>query len=141
MKTNQARSVSSILLFLFVLSVSLLSPVQSVFPEPVEGEVRIEIRDSTFIFKGGTFRPNEQNIILLSNEDPARHGFTSEAFPQMKVEVEGEFGEVYGKGIQGIYINPGETLELRVTPAQAGKISFRCDLHPKMEGEFLVLSI
>lgn len=129
------------LLFISGLFLLTLFPLHSGYSQNIEGEVSIEIRDSTFIFKGGALRPGEQNLIMLNNQDTVRHGFTSEILRQIEVEVEGEFGDTYGKGIRGVHINPGETLEIRLIPVVPGKMSFRCDLHPEMKGELLVLSI
>lgn len=105
------------------------------------GEVKIVIRNYTFEFQGGALRPNEPGTIVLKNMDKVRHGFTSPYLLEQDVQVETAAGISYGKGIAGVYINPGETLQIHFTPNRPGSFSFRCDLHPKMEGELLLLSV
>ncbi|HEY4485262.1 MAG TPA: hypothetical protein VI702_02910 [Nitrospiria bacterium] len=109
--------------------------------QPGEGEVLIVIRNSVFEFQGGAIRPDAQATIILQNMDTLRHGFSSPVLDRLEAEVEGPGGDVYGKGIRGIHIQPGETYYIRFTPTQPGKFSFRCDLHPKMRGELIMLSI
>ena len=105
------------------------------------GAVSIVIRDSTYEFRGGALRPNEPAAITLRNEDKIQHGFTSELFETFDVRIEGHGAITYGRGIQGVYIKPGETIRIQFTPTDPGQISFRCDLHPNMKGELLIISI
>lgn len=109
--------------------------------QPGEGEVLIVIRNSSFEFQGGTIRPDAPATIVIQNMDTIRHGFASPVLERYDAEVEGPGGDVYGKGIRGVHIRPGESYYIRFTPAQPGKFSFRCDLHPKMKGELVMLSI
>ena len=105
------------------------------------GTVSIVIRDSAYEFRGGALRPNEPAAIILRNEDKIQHGFTSELFETFDVRIEGHGAITYGRGIRGVYIKPGETIRILFTPVHPGQISFRCDLHPKMRGELLIISI
>lgn len=105
------------------------------------GAVSIVIRDSIFEFRATALRPNEPATITLRNEDKIQHGFTSELFETFDVRIEGHGVITYGRGIQGLYIKPGETIRILFTPVHPGQISFHCDLHPKMKGELLIISI
>ena len=121
------------LVFLFVSSSG------GAAPEPAK--VEIVIRNFTFEFQGGALRPNEPGTILLKNLDKVRHGFTSPFLEEQDVRVESGGVTTYGKGIKGVYIDPGETLEIHFIPARPGSFAFRCDIHPNMKGELLMLSV
>jgi plastocyanin len=126
-----------------VVAVSLivLSAGSAVVASPVTGKVEIVIRNSVFEFQGGVLRPNEPGTILLKNVDKVQHGFTSPYLEEQDVRVESAAGISYGKGIKGVYINPGETLQIHFIPNRAGSFPFRCDIHPNMKGELLLLSV
>jgi len=114
------------------------------FSVPLAAEtakVEIVIRNYTFEFQGGALRPNEPGTIVLKNIDKVQHGFTSPLLAEQDVWVDSASGTTYGKGIRGVYINPGETLQIRFTPNRPGSFQFRCDLHPNMKGELLLLSV
>lgn len=105
------------------------------------GRVEIVIRNSVFEFQGGHLTPDQLGTIRIKNKDRIRHGFTSPAMQEWEVYVDSPAGTVYGKGIQGVYLNPGESLEIRLTPNRPGRFPFRCDLHPEMKGELAILSV
>jgi len=123
------------------LSLVLLAAGSSVGAPPEGARVEILIRNYTFEFQKGALQPNEPGTIVLKNVDKVRHGFTSPYLVEQDVQVETAAGISYGKGIAGVYINPGETLEIHFTPNRPGSFPFRCDLHPNMKGEFLLLSV
>ena len=54
---------------------------------------------------------------------------------------EGEGIEAFGTGIEGFHLDPAKTLAIRLTPEQQGTITFRCDLHPDLEGELYWLDV
>lgn len=136
-RTTRARFVLGgvVLFFIFV------SAGSAVVAAPGAGKVEIVIRNYTFEFQGGALRPNEPGTILLKNLDKVQHGFTSPVLAEQDVRVESSAGIAYGKGIKGVYINPGETLQIHFIPNRPGSFPFRCDLHPNMKGEFLILSV
>ncbi|HET6464014.1 MAG TPA: hypothetical protein VFH55_00200 [Nitrospiria bacterium] len=121
---------------LFFLAADFSVPMAA---EPAK--VEIVIRNYTFEFQGGALRPSEPGIIVLKNMDKVQHGFTSPFLREQDVQVESAAGIAYGKGIGGVYINPGETLRIHFMPNRPGSFQFRCDLHPNMKGELLLLSI
>ncbi len=129
--------LSILVLPLVFLSVNSSSGVAA----PETAKVEIVIRNYAFEFQGGAIRPNEPGTIVLRNLDKVQHGFTSPYLEEQDVRVESASGTAYGKGIRGVYINPGETLQIRFTPNRPGSLSFRCDLHPDMKGELVLLSV
>jgi hypothetical protein len=80
-------------------------------------------------------------VIVLRNEDILRHGFTSPMLFGLLVHAEGERIASYGKGVEGFYVDPVKTLVIRFTTERPGTYTFRCDLHPQMKGEFLLLEV
>lgn len=103
--------------------------------------VEVTIKDFTFNVQVGTLQLHEPVRIVLTNTDSVQHGFTSDALDGLDVRVEGEGVVTYGRGIKGLYIDPGKRVELLFTPAKSGPVTFRCDLHPRMKGELVVLSV
>ncbi|MBI3812026.1 MAG: cupredoxin domain-containing protein [Nitrospirae bacterium] len=124
-----------------VLSLMVLSIGPSVVAAPENSKVEIVIRNSTFEFQGGMLRPNEPGTIVLRNQDKIQHGFASPVLEELDVRVESGGVTTYGKGIKGVYINPGETLQIHFIPNRPGRFPFHCDIHPTMKGELLVLSV
>lgn len=118
-----------------------LSTISGLAAAPAGGKVEIDIRNYTFELQGGRLRPNEPGTIVLRNRDKVQHGFTSPFLAEQEVRVESSAGIAYGKGISGVYINPGETLKIHFIPNRAGGFPFRCDIHPSMKGELLLLSV
>jgi uncharacterized cupredoxin-like copper-binding protein len=108
-----------------------------------EGRRRVDVTIQDFAFKvhAGTLQLHEPVRIVLTNTDSVQHGFTSEALDGMDVRVESEGVVTYGRGIKGLYIDPGNAVELLFTPTKSGALNFRCDLHPKMKGELVVLTV
>lgn len=129
----------------FLLIVALSLPGFSVYSnapaEQQSGVVEIIIRNSTFQFQGGVLRPNESATIVLRNQDKIQHGFISPLLEELDVRVETEDGTTFGKGIKGVHVNPGKTVQFNFIPTRPGKFSFQCDLHPGMKGELLLLSV
>lgn len=110
----------------------------------VVAEQRIEvlIRDSDFFLPqpmGLVF--GLPTVIILRNQDIIPHGFTSTMLSRMKVTGKGEGITAYGQGVEGFYVDPGKTLVIRFTSKREGRYEFRCDLHPQMKGEFLLLDM
>ncbi|MGZ9188565.1 MAG: hypothetical protein ACXW39_00725, partial [Nitrospira sp.] len=80
-------------------------------------------------------------FLVIRNEDPVRHGFGLPTFAALSVRVESEGIKVFGKGIEGVHLDPGRILVIRVTPEHQGKITFRGDLHPSVQGEVYFLDV
>ncbi len=105
-------------------------------------QVELTIRDYKFLIThAAILHPGFPAVLVLTNEDNVRHGFTSPFFAGLQVEGEGEGVVSYGKGLDGFYIDPGKTLTIRFIMPQPGRFAFRCDLHKDMEGEMYLLDI
>lgn len=130
-------------LLLLIIGLSLIGPsfaLRSVHAfEAVE--VEVVIRNSTYEFHGGILKPNQPAVIHLRNMDDITHGFMSDIFDNIDVEIETSGGTIYGKAMKGVHIYPQEEIEMRFTPLVPGQYKFHCDLHPKMKGELLVMSV
>jgi hypothetical protein len=107
-----------------------------------EPRIEIAIRNSTYMStKTMPIRAGMPMVLVVRNEDPIPHGFTSPMFAGLPVTVEAGGIEVFGRGIDGLHVAPGETAVIRLTPSQQGKMTFRCDLHPNLEGELYLLDV
>lgn len=107
-----------------------------------EQRIDLTIRNYEFLLtQPGPVRHGIPTIIILRNQDIVRHGFTAPVLAQLALHVEGEGIAAYGRGMEGVYVDPGKTLVIRFTPDRAGNYSFRCDLHPGMKGELYLLEI
>lgn len=135
----QVCLVSTVLLVLGVGPVHVSSP--SALAQE-ETRIDITIRDSTFVLdQPVASQPGLPTVVILRNEDIVRHGFTSSILQGVMVRAEGEGIEAYGRSLEGFYVDPGKTLVIRLTIDQTGRHSFRCDLHPRMQGEVLVIDL
>ena len=103
--------------------------------------VDVTIHDYTFKLQPTVLKVHEPVRIVLRNTDAVQHGFTSEALDGLDVRVESDGIITYGRGIKGLYIDPGHEVEVAFTPTKSGALKFRCDLHPKMKGELAVLTV
>lgn len=107
-----------------------------------EQRIDLTIRNYEFLLtQPAAVRPSVPTVIILRNQDIVRHGFTAPVLAQLALNVEGEGIAAYGRGMEGVYVDPGKTLVIRFTPDRAGNYSFRCDLHPGMKGELYLLEI
>ena len=107
-----------------------------------EPRIEIVIRSSTYLrTKTMPIRAGGPLILVVRNEDPVPHGFISPMFSGLPVTVETAGLEVFGKGIDGVHVGPGQTAVIRLTHDRQGKMSFRCDLHPNVEGELYLLDV
>ena len=104
-------------------------------------KVEIVIQNSTFEFHGSALQPNVTGTIILRNLDKIKHGFTSPLLEEIDVQVESAGVTTFGKGIRGVHIGPGESLEIHLLPNRPGKFPFNCDIHPNMKGELILLSV
>jgi plastocyanin len=107
-----------------------------------EQRVEIVIRNYEFqLTQPAPIHLHQPTIVILRNQDIVRHGFASQMLMHLMVQGEGEGIAAYGKGVEGFYVDPGKTLVVRFVPERPGKYSFRCDLHPKMNGELYLLEV
>lgn len=121
------------------LACALSVPVSAQDEE--RGAVEVVVRDSTFVYQARILRVDEQVVIVVRNLDAIQHGFTSAAIAEFDARVETEGLVTYGKGIKGLYLDPGQEVRIRFTPTRPVKMTFRCDIHPAMKGEVVFLSV
>ncbi|HXF94432.1 MAG TPA: hypothetical protein VNK46_16905 [Nitrospiraceae bacterium] len=107
-----------------------------------EQRIDLTIRNYEFLLtQPAPIRPGVPTVIILRNQDILRHGFTAAMLAQLALRVEGEGIAAYGRGVEGVYVDPGKTLVIHFTADRVGTYSFRCDLHPGMKGELYLLEI
>ena len=132
----------------FILALALVTPLLALdgwlfnSAQAVEVEIELTIRQSQY-FKTKWAPPPENSSVVLTikNEDDIRHGFTSQLFQDLLVRTLSDGVQIYGKGIEGLYLDPGATIQLRFQVLRPGDYEFNCDLHPTMRGELLLLHV
>ncbi len=138
-------SILIVLASLFAVLLTADPPQQAVMSlaqAAQDQRVEVTIRDSEFVLSQPVpIQLHVPTVIILRNQDIVRHGFTSPMLTNLPVHAEGEGMAAYGKGVEGLYVDPNKTLIIRFTPERSGKYSFRCDLHPQMKGELYMLEI
>jgi len=108
----------------------------------IDVEITLTIRNSEYLLTKWV-PPLEGSMVNLTikNEDHKRHGFQSEFFHNHLVTTDIMGVQVYGKGIEGLYIDPGKTVRLQFQVDRQGNYQFKCDIHPSMKGELLLLHV
>jgi uncharacterized cupredoxin-like copper-binding protein len=110
--------------------------------QAIEVEIEFTIRDSRYTKTKWAPPPEGSSVVLtIKNEDNIRHGFTSHLFHNLLVRTLSDGVQIYGKGIEGLYLDPGATIQLRFQVDRPGDYEFKCDLHPSMRGELLLLHV
>lgn len=135
--------INRIVVLLAAASFIVIGGATYVTPQ-VQQEQRIEIliQNSEFVLtQPRGMQLGLPTVIILRNQDIIEHGFTSPMMVGMFIQGESEGMSVYGKGIEGFYVNPDKTLVLRFTPERQGRYEFRCDLHPNMKGEVFIMEM
>lgn len=124
------------------LSLGLMPGIAPEATSAQEQRIEIAIRNSTYMrTKTVPIRAEMPMVLVVRNDDPIPHGFISPMFSGLQVTVEAGGIEMIGRDIEGVHIAPGQTAVIRLTPGRQGKISFRCDLHPNVEGELYLLNV
>ena len=117
-------------------------------PEGTMVKIEIIMQDRGFHVKGHSL-PDSLTAIVLRNQDTETHGFSSPFFKDLVIRTEGDVIEVKKNGIRSYHVPAGKTATLyftqasRVDPStgirETTQYPFRCDIHPNMKGEFLVV--
>lgn len=106
-----------------------------------EQRVEVTIKDFTFITKQVPLQLSAPTLIAIRNEDAVRHDFGSQVFQNSLTRVESGGVISYGRGIGGLFLDPGREAAVRLTIERPGKYEFKCSIHPNMRGELLLLSV
>lgn len=110
--------------------------------QAIEVEIDVTIRDNQYLKTKWAPPPEGASVVLtITNEDTVRHGLTSTLFHHLLVKTTSDGVQIYGKGIEGLYLDPGKTVQLRFRVDRPGNYEFTCDLHPSMKGELLLLHV
>lgn len=109
--------------------------------EPVGGTVEIVIRRSAYQVPSGFLKVGEPATIHLTNADSITHGFEWALTEREEVRIETEGLTTYTVGFSRLHLKPGEEVWIRFTPVRSGTVTFKCDIHPGMEGEVFALRV
>jgi len=123
--------------FAGILAFGFLAQADAV-PEQL---VEVTIKDFTFVTKQVPLRLNMPVLISIRNEDQVRHDFGSPVFQGTQTQVESDGVISYGRGVEGVFLNPTRDAMIRFTIDRPGRYEFRCSIHPNMKGELLLLSV
>ena len=105
-----------------------------------EQVVDVTIKDSTFVADQKPLRLGLPTLINIRNKDGERHDFGSSMFEGLPTRIEREGVIVYGRGLQGVMLDPQREAAIRSAMERPGRYTFRCSIHPNMKGELLLLS-
>lgn len=105
-----------------------------------EQRVDVTIKDFTFVTRQVPLMLDVPTVITVRNEDAVRHDFGSTVFQNTLTSVESEGVVSYGRGIYGLYLDPGREATIRFTIEWPGRYEFRCSIHD-IRGELLLLNI
>jgi hypothetical protein len=136
------RGIMNALTVVVVLWVGIMPGVAPKATSAQEQRIEIAIRDSVYVrTKTMPIRAGMPTVVVVRNEDPVPHGFVSPMFSGLQMTVEAGGIEVFGRGIEGVHVAPGQTALIRLMPNRQGQMTFRCDLHPNVEGELYLLDV
>lgn len=105
-----------------------------------EQVVDVTIKESRFLTKQSPLRLGLPTVINIRNDDAVRHDFSSTMFEGIPTQIEKDGMIVYGRGLGGVYLDPKQGATIRFDMTKPGRHVFRCSIHPKMNGELLLLS-
>lgn len=109
-------------------------------PAQSEQQIVVTIRNYTFETTQLPLQLHVPTVIYLRNTDKVRHDFGSEVFDGSHTRVEALNAISYGRGIGGVYIEPGGEVAIRFMIDKPGRYQFKCSIHEGMEGEILLMS-
>jgi plastocyanin len=80
-------------------------------------------------------------MIHIKNMDTVRHDFGSPIFLNTLTHVESNGVVTYGKGVEGLYLDPGQNASIHLILDHPGRFQFQCSIHKDMKGEILLLTV
>jgi uncharacterized cupredoxin-like copper-binding protein len=107
----------------------------------LQQDVYVTIEGYTFRTTQIPLQLNTEIIIHIQNMDEVRHDFGSDMFLNILTHVESNGVVTYGKGIEGAYLNPGQSASIRLILDHPGRFQFQCSIHKDMKGEILLLTV
>jgi len=107
----------------------------------VQQEVIVTIEGYTFHTSHMSLQLHADTIIRVKNLANVRHDFRSHMFLNILTHVQSHGIMTYGKGVEGVFLDPGKEVTFRLVLDQVGRFQFQCSIHPDMKGEILLLII
>ncbi len=104
-------------------------------------EVIVTIEGYTFQTTQMPLQLDTETIIYIENKDTVRHGFGSDMFLNTLTHVESNGVVTYGKGVEGVFLEPGQEASIRLMLNHSGRFQFQCSIHKEMKGEILLLTV
>ena len=125
-----------------VLSIgfSLLGGISSSSAQPLQ-EVVVTIEGYTFRTTQMPLQLDTETIIYIENKDTVRHDFGSDMFLNTLTHVDSNGVVTYGKGLEGVYLDPGQKASIHLMLKHSGRFQFQCSIHKEMKGEILLLTV
>ena len=138
---SSAHRLRSVLMVVRAILVGTLciGGFSGVLAQP-EQQIVVTIRNFTFETTQISLQLHVPIVIHLRNVDKVRHDFSSDVFEGSLTRVEALNAISYGRGIRGVYIEPGGDVAIRFTIDEPGRYRFQCSIHEGMEGEILLMS-
>lgn len=126
----------------WVLSIGffLLGGMSPTSAQPLQ-EVIVTIEGYTFQTTQMPLQLDTETIIYITNKDTVRHDFGSDMFLNTLTYVESKGVVTYGKGVEGVYLEPGQEASIRLMLTHSGRFQFQCSIHKEMKGEILLLTV
>lgn len=106
-----------------------------------EQVVEVTIKDFKFVTKQPTLHLGLATTIKIHNDDAERHDFGSTMFEGIPTQIQQDGVIVYGRGLQGVFLDPKRAALIQFNMSRPGRHEFRCSIHPNMTGELLLLSV
>lgn len=118
----------------------LLGGISPSSAQPLQ-EVIVTIEGYTFRTSQMPLQLDTETIIHIQNRDTVRHNFGSDMFLNTLTHIESNGVVTYGKGVEGIYLDPGQEASIRLMLNHSGRFQFQCSIHKEMKGEILLLTV
>lgn len=107
----------------------------------IQQEVHVKIQDYAFHTTQMPLQLHADTIIYVQNMDDVRHDFGSDMFLNTLTHVEHNGIVAYGKGLEGVFVDPGKEAVIHFVMDKPGRFQFQCSIHKDMKGEILLLTV
>ncbi|HNP61127.1 MAG TPA: hypothetical protein PKM72_09820 [Nitrospirales bacterium] len=104
-------------------------------------EVKVTIEGYTFQTTQMPLQLDTETIIYITNKDTVRHDFGSDMFLHTLTHVDSNGVITYGKGVEGVLLEPGQAASIHLMLNHSGRFQFQCSIHKEMKGEILLLTV
>ena len=104
-------------------------------------EVKVTIEGYRFKTTQMPLQLHTDTLITIKNKDDVRHDFGSSMFLNTLTHVESNGVVTYGKGVEGVYIDPDQETSIHLVLDRPGRFKFQCSIHQDMKGEILLLTV